>query len=389
MRKLRMMCVVGARPNFIKLAALLDEAGRHPEVSPLLVNTGQHSSPDMSEKLFRDLELPRPDINLKVSGGTHTQQTARIMKRLEPVMIRHDPDVLVVVGDVNSTMAAALVAAKSGIPIAHVEAGLRSFDRHMPEEVNRIVTDALAEYLFASEPSAVANLQAEGIARERIFFVGNVMIDTLLRFRAKAASSPVLELLGVAGQDYAVATLHRPSNADAPDRLRELFCALGKIAERLPVIFPVHPRTRQRLEAAGITNADVRTINPMGYLDFVKLMSEARMVLTDSGGIQEETTILGTPCLTLRENTERPITIQQGTNILVGLDPEAVLRAACECLAARHWSRPAPPLWDGKAASRIMNVLLERNRAACWRAVRRKVQFVPKPAFVAANDLAG
>lgn len=353
----QILCVVGARPNFIKMAAILDEISRRPQFTAPLVHTGQHFSPEMSQNLFEDLELPKPNYNLGVGAGTQTQQTAEIMKGLETVMTERRPDAVLVAGDVNSTLAAALVAVKLGIRVAHVEAGLRSFDRGMPEETNRLVTDVLSDYLFASEPSGVNNLVAEGIAREKIFFTGNVMIDTLLRFRRKADASDVLTRLGLGKRGYAVVTLHRPSNVDDHTRLSPLLQMLTEVAQRIPIAFPVHPRTRQRIEAGGLTTNGVIFTEPMRYLDFVKLMSEARMVLTDSGGIQEETTILGVPCLTLRENTERPVTIEQGTNRLVGVSPAAIKAAALETLDQPARTTGMPELWDGKAAARILDVL--------------------------------
>ena len=325
MNSLRVCSVVGARPNFIKIAPLLEEMRSRPGIVPTLVHTGQHFSPEMSDSFFQELGMPQPDINLGVGGGTHTEQTAEIMRRLEGVFLAAVFHVVLVVGDVNSTMAAALVAAKLGIPIAHVEAGLRSFDRTMPEEINRIVTDALSDFLFVSEPSGRKNLLAEGVPERKIFFTGNVMIDTLLRFRATAAQSPVLERLGLRAGGYAAVTLHRPSNVDNPAQLSSLLDVLKAIARDLPVVFPIHPRTRARLE--GLSTGDVMCVPPLGYLDFLRLMSEARLVLTDSGGIQEETTILQVPCLTLRENTERPVTIDQGSNRLVGTQPSVILEA--------------------------------------------------------------
>jgi len=354
--------VVGARPNFIKMAAILGELRRSPRFAPTLIHTGQHYSPEMSESFFEQLELPPADVNLNVNGGTATRQTAEIMTLLEPLLTGRRPGLVLVVGDVNSTVAAALVAARLGIPIAHVEAGLRSFDRSMPEEINRRVTDALADYLFASEPGAVANLRAEGIPEEKIFFTGNVMIDTLLRFRDRAARSNILEQLGLRSGGYAVATLHRPANVDDPERLAGLVGVLARLAGRLPVVFPVHPRTRARLEAAPGVGDALRLVPPMSYLDFIRLVSQARVVLTDSGGIQEETTILGVPCLTLRENTERPITIEQGTNRLAGVDAEEIHRAACQALEAPPQAGRVPELWDGQAAARIREVL-ERTLA--------------------------
>ncbi len=368
MQTIQVAAVVGARPNFIKMAALIHEMRQRPHFRVRLIHTGQHFSREMSDTFFQELELPEPDCNLGAGGGTQTEQTAEIMRRLEPVFTEARPDVVLVVGDVNSTLAASLVAAKLGIRIAHVEAGLRSFDRAMPEEINRLVTDVLSDYLFATEPSGVANLLAEGVPREKIFLVGNVMIDTLLRFREKAARSDVLERLGLQAGGYAAVTLHRPSNVDDPCRLRALLGMLGELSRTVPVVFPIHPRTRQRLADLGAEQPRLLLVPPQSYLDFLKLMSDARLVLTDSGGIQEETSILQVPCLTIRENTERPVTVEEGTNRLVGVDAAAVLRAALETLAAPAPKRPAPELWDGRAAARILdrleNVLVAASPAA-------------------------
>jgi UDP-N-acetylglucosamine 2-epimerase (non-hydrolysing) len=353
----KITCIVGARPNFIKMAALVQELRRRPHFSSRLVHTGQHFSPDMSDSFFVDLELPQPDANLGAGGGSHTQQTAQIMLAIERELLENRPELLVVVGDVNSTAAAALVAAKLEIPIAHVEAGLRSFDRSMPEEINRVVTDVLADYLFVTEPSGVDNLRAEGISEKKIHLVGNVMIDTLLRFRGKAASSDVLKRLGMVSGQYAVVTLHRPSNVDDPAKLGSLLEMLEQLSRRLPVVFPVHPRTRQRIEGNGVLESRLILTAPLSYLDFLRLMSEARLVLTDSGGIQEETTILEVPCLTLRENTERPITMERGTNKLVGTDPSRALPIAIAALEEEPVRGRIPELWDGKAARRILDVL--------------------------------
>ncbi len=362
MSLLRVACVVGARPNFIKMAALIEEARRRPAIEATLIHTGQHFSAEMSQALFEDLELPEPDRHLGAGGGTQAEQTAAIMVRLERVFDELRPDLVLVVGDVNSTLAAALVASKKSIPLAHVEAGLRSRDRAMPEEINRLVTDVLADYLFATEPAGVDNLRAEGIPAGRIFFTGNVMIDTLLRFRAKAAASDVLTRLGLEEKSYALVTLHRPSNVDSPERLREMVTALLRIRESLPIVFPAHPRTRANLDKFGIACDELLLTPPLGYLDFLKLMSAARLVLTDSGGIQEETTILQVPCLTLRENTERPVTIERGTNRLVGTAPEAIVTAAREAIAAPAGASQTPDLWDGQAAGRIWDVLEQRAR---------------------------
>ncbi len=349
--------VVGARPNFMKMAPILEEIRRRPKIQARLIHTGQHYSPEMSSTFFDELGMPAPDVNLEVGSGSHTAQTAGVMLRLEPEFLEHRPDLILVVGDVNSTVAAALVGAKLGIPVAHVEAGLRSFDRRMPEEINRLVTDTLSDYLFASEPSGVRNLEAEGVVPEKIFLVGNVMIDTLLKFRDKAAQSDILQRLGLQPRKYCVTTLHRPSNVDDLGHLSSLVRMLSELSQQLPVVFPIHPRTRQRLEAGNTGGHSLILTQPLGYLDFLRLTSEARLVLTDSGGIQEEATILNVPCLTLRENTERPITIEQGTNRLVGTNPDLILQAARESLAAPPRAATAPDLWDGRASARILDVL--------------------------------
>jgi UDP-N-acetylglucosamine 2-epimerase (non-hydrolysing) len=332
----------------------------------------------MSRVYFEELGIPQPDYDLGVGSGSHTWQTAQVMLALEPLLRDLQPDVVVVVGDVNSTVAAALVAAKLGIPLAHVEAGLRSFDRTMPEEINRVVTDALADYLFTTERSANENLRREGISDEKVFFVGNVMIDTLLRHRERAVALEMPARYSVQPHNYAVLTLHRPSNVDAPEVLSGILDAVAALQVRLPVLFPVHPRTLQRLAGAGLLERarslpNLRLLEPLGYLEFLGLMAQARLVLTDSGGIQEETTILGIPCLTLRENTERPVTISEGTNELVGTSPERILAAARRrldqaemvsdnplCLMGRdsHY----PELWDGRAAERIVRILRERRQ---------------------------
>jgi UDP-N-acetylglucosamine 2-epimerase (non-hydrolysing) len=366
----RIDCIVGARPNFMKIAPILAEAQRRGKFRTRLIHTGQHFSPEMSELFFRELELPEPDINLNIGAGTATAQSSEIMRRLEPVFSEDRPDLVVVVGDVNSTMAAAIVATQLGIAVAHVEAGLRSFDRGMLEETNRILTDAISSLLFVTEPSGAANLRAEGVAESKIHHVGNVMIDTLLRFRGKAEQSRILEELALRPRSYAVATMHRPSNVDAPARLGEMYGALRELSGVIDVVFPVHPRTRARLEAlpgwaanGGCAPAREKTrlilTPPLGYLDFLRLMSEARLVLTDSGGIQEETTVLQVPCLTLRENTERPITIAEGANRLIGVDPASILKAAKEALAVGPGNCRIPALWDGCAAVRIVDALEE------------------------------
>lgn len=353
----RIVCVVGTRPNFVKIASLITEFRKRDNFEALLLHTGQHFSPEMSKVFFDDLEMPPPDIHLGAGGGTATQQTASIMRELEGTLTSTRPSLVLVVGDVNSTLSAALTAAQMHIPVAHVEAGLRSFDRRMPEELNRIITDSISDYLFVSEQSGVANLLAEGVNRSRIYSVGNVMIDTLLRFRKKAARSHVLNDLGLTPGAYAVATLHRPSNVDDPVRLAEMVNALNEISTLAPVVFPVHPRTRKRIDEFGLSLEHLVLSDPLGYLDFLHLMSNARLMVTDSGGIQEETTILGIPCLTTRENTERPITITHGTNQLVGIDSAEIVGAARRALRVEKPAMPAPDLWDGHASERIADVL--------------------------------
>ena len=357
------LCVVGARPNFMKMAPILRAfARRRPGIPALLVHTGQHYDAAMSDQLFRDLQLPEPDINLGVGSGTHAVQTAEVMRRFEPVVDEHEPACVLVVGDVNSTLACSLVAAKKSVAVAHVEAGLRSFDRTMPEEINRILTDQLADRLYTTERSAAANLGAEGIGQERIVFVGNVMIDTLLASRPHAVS-PTESLRRVNRADvsldrgYAVVTLHRPSNVDDPAMLRHLLETLVAISHDLPVLFAVHPRTRAAIDRAGLgqslASTGVVLLPPQGYLEMLGLMIGAKIVLTDSGGIQEETTALGVPCLTLRENTERPVTVEHGTNTLVGRDRAAILDQCQEILSGGGKRGRVPEGWDGHAADRI------------------------------------
>jgi UDP-N-acetylglucosamine 2-epimerase (non-hydrolysing) len=317
----RIIAVADARPNFMKIAPLMWEIGRRADIDSYLVHTGQHYDERMSRLFFEELKIPCPDIDLGVGSGSHAFQTAEVMRRFEPVVLEHEPDA-VVVGDVNSTIACALTAVKLGVPVAHVEAGLRSFDRSMPEEINRVLTDAIGHWLFVTEPSGVANLRREGVPEDRIFLVGNVMIDMLLACRELSRRSAILEDLRLTGRPYGVLTLHRPANVDDPGVLGGVLAAIGRLQRELPIVFPIHPRTRKALEGRNLAAIPgLIVIEPLGYLDFMKLVSEARLVLTDSGGIQEEMTVLGVPCLTLRNNTERPITIEQGTNTLVGLDP--------------------------------------------------------------------
>lgn len=362
--QLKIINIVGARPNLPKIAPLIREMQRHPEIDPILVHTGQHYDAALSDIFFRQMGIPTPHVNLEVGSGSHAAQTAEVLKRVEPVLLEHQPDLVLVVGDVNSTIAVSLAAVKLGISVAHVEAGLRSFDRSMPEEINRILTDALADYLFVTEEDAIQHLLKEGRPRESIYLVGNVMIDSLRHFLPIAQKSPIGEDLGLKNSGdwkrFGVLTLHRPSNVDSTEKLAELLGAIDSIAAQVPVIFPVHPRTQQRLTQAGIkTHPHLKLIPPVGYLDFLCLLSKASLVLTDSGGIQEETTALGVPCLTLRENTERPITISQGTNLLIGTDPAKITSAAQAILAGNGKPGRIPPFWDGHAAERIVEVLLK------------------------------
>jgi UDP-N-acetylglucosamine 2-epimerase (non-hydrolysing) len=357
--------VAGARPNFMKVAPLLRECERRQAIRAILVHTGQHYDAELSDVFFRDLGIRPPDYALNVGSGSHAEQTAEIMRRFEPVCSKESPKLVLVVGDVNSTMASALVAVKLGIPVGHVEAGLRSYDRTMPEEINRIVTDAVASWHFTTEPSANENLRREGIPESGIHFVGNVMIDTLLACRERAASSPILERLGLRigptqTRAYGVVTLHRPSNVDDPEWLESLLGALREIAAELPLIFPVHPRTSTHIQRLGKAEefAGLCFMKPLGYIDFLQLIAHARVVITDSGGIQEETTILRVPCLTVRDTTERPVTIDCGWNRLVGTDPATLVSAFREELARTTRNGHVPPLWDGKASQRIVDVLL-------------------------------
>jgi UDP-N-acetylglucosamine 2-epimerase (non-hydrolysing) len=361
--RLKIINIVGARPNLPKISPLMREMQRHPEIEPILVHTGQHYDETLSDIFFRQMGIPAPHVNLEVGSGSHAAQTAEILKRIEPVLVERQPDLALVVGDVNSTLAVSLAAVKLGIRVAHVEAGLRSFDRSMPEEINRVVTDALADYLFVTEQDAIEHLLREGRPRESIYLVGNVMIDSLRYFLPAAQSSRIGEELGLKnGSDwrrFAILTLHRPSNVDSTAKLTELLRAIDAIAAQVPVVFPVHPRTQRRLAESGIKHhPELRLISPIGYLDFLCLLSKATLVLTDSGGIQEETTALGVPCLTLRANTERPVTISEGTNLLVGTDPGKIVAAAQDIIAGKGKAGRIPQLWDGHAAERIVDILL-------------------------------
>src|SRR5215831_18321536 len=356
----KVLNVVGARPNFMKMAPIIAEMNaRGGEITQSLVHTGQHYDDAMSGAFIRDLGMPEPDICLASGCGTHAEQTARVMLAFEGVVVAHKPDWVVVVGDVNSTLACALVASKLRVRVAHVEAGLRSGDWTMPEEINRVLTDRLSDLLLTPSPDADQNLLREGIAPDRIVRVGNVMIDTLHRQIERARRSTILDDLSLEAQGFAAMTLHRPSNVDDPDSLRRIFAAVGRIARALPVVFPAHPRSLRRMREFGVEPPPgVKVISPLGYLDFLKLWSNSKMTLTDSGGLQEETTALGVPCLTLRENTERPITIELGTNIVVGTDTNKIISAAWAALDSdKELARNLPPLWDGHTAERIVESL--------------------------------
>lgn len=360
---LKIAILVGARPNFMKAAPII-RALRSSSVSgkPFLIHSGQHYDWKMSQVFFTELGLPEPDRHLGVGSGSQAEQTARVMETLEPILQEIRPALMMVVGDVNSTMAGALTAVKLHIPVAHVEAGLRSFNREMPEELNRVVTDAVSDLFFTTEKSANENLRNEGVPKNRIHFTGNVMIDSLLRLIGPARRLAQPRKMGLAPRGYALATLHRPSNVDTVSGLKGIVESLSEISGSLPVVFPVHPRTRKNLEGFGLWKKSAKKsglllTEPLGYLQFISLMDQARMVLTDSGGVQEETTVLGVPCLTLRDETERPVTVEVGTNILVGSDPKRMVREAKRILREGGKKGWIPPLWDGKAALRIVKVL--------------------------------
>ncbi|MBI5049138.1 MAG: UDP-N-acetylglucosamine 2-epimerase (non-hydrolyzing) [Deltaproteobacteria bacterium] len=371
--KIKIINVVGARPNFMKIPSIMEEMEKHPDrLEPVLVHTGQHYDKSMSKVFFEDLQIPEPDINLEIGSGSHAEQTAGIMLKFEKILLTEKPDLVLVLGDVNSTLACSVTASKLSVPVAHVEAGLRSFDRTMPEEINRIVTDVLSDYLFTTCEDANENLRREGISEKKIFFVGNVMIDTLLKHRAKARRSNVLERLSLNGRPYILITLHRPSNVDSREIFFEITEALKYLAEKIPVIFPVHPRTKKQILGFGLEDTyrtfsegmkmpdkGVWLTEPFGYLDFLNLIDNAKVVLTDSGGIQEETTVLRVPCITIRDNTERPITITEGTNVLVGTDIKRIIDEGIKALNISGKSGRIPKLWDGKAGERIVKILLE------------------------------
>lgn len=359
---MKFISVVGARPNFMKAAPLHRVFSKMDNVQHLIVHTGQHYDKNMSKIFFKDLDLPKPDVYLGVGSGSHAEQTAKVMIEFEKVLTKEKPDLVIVVGDVNSTVACSLAASKLLIPVAHVEAGLRSFDRTMPEEINRIVTDALSDYLFVTEEAGVTNLRNEGISEKKVFLVGDVMVDSLILYREKAKRSDIKKTLSVSSKSYTLVTLHRPSNVDNRDSLETILKIFQRIQRHGKIIFPIHPRTRKRIEEFGLSSQfvavkDLVLTDPLGYLDFLNLMMDARIVLTDSGGIQAETTFFGVPCLTLRENTEQPCTIELGTNVLTGLSVDKVVGLTNECYEGKWKKGTLPELWDGKAAERIGKVL--------------------------------
>ena len=368
---MKILLVAGARPNFVKIAPILKEMRKHKSLQPILVHTGQHYDEALSKRFFSDLDIQEPDVMLGVGSGSHAVQTAEVLRKIEPVLEAARPDLLLVVGDVNSTLAAALAAAKLGIRVGHVEAGLRSNDRSMPEEINRLLVDAISDLLFVTEMSARHNLLREGVSLDKVHMVGNVMIDALESCRERWERSDIRQRMGLRpGSDYALLTLHRPSNVDSASALTRVLQPLSILAKELPIILPVHPRVRPQLErrqdlvwrqpgaTEDLPSSGIICVEPLGYLDCLALMSGARMVLTDSGGIQEETTILKVPCLTLRETTERPVTVSHGTNRVIGTDPARIVSEGFRALSNPPARRSPPPLWDGLAATRIVKILL-------------------------------
>ena len=359
---MKIACVVGARPNFMKIAPILESIGKYPNLEPLLVHTGQHYDYEMSQIFFEDLDIPEPDVYLGVGSGSHAVQTGKIMVAFEEVATGHKLDLILVVGDVNSTLACTLVGAKLCIPVAHVEAGIRSFDRTMPEEINRVLTDAISDYLFTPTENADQNLKKEGIPEEKIFLVGDVMIDTLLKYKEKALSNAILREFGLESRSYALMTLHRPFNVDVKANFVNILNALAEIQQRIKIIFPMHPRTKARVEEFGLSDMisnmeNLLVMEPLGYLRFMALMVNAKFVLTDSGGMQTETTVLNIPCLTLRENTERPETIREGTNILVGSDTQLIIEESTKILDGKGKIGAYPEVWDGHTAQRVVKII--------------------------------
>lgn len=364
----KIISVVGARPNFMKVApihkAFVKYKCQHPEsnIQHLVCHTGQHYDEKMSKVFFEDLELPKPDFYLGVGSGSHAEQTAKVMVEFEKVLIEEKPDLIIVVGDVNSTIACSLTAVKLGVKVAHVEAGLRSFDRTMPEEINRILTDSISDYLFVTEKSGMVNLEREGVNKDKVFFVGNVMIDSLIHYLPKVEKSSILSAYNLQQSNYILTTLHRPSNVDDKRNLLELVTFIQEISKKRKIIFSIHPRTRKYLENYDLIkdlNGNVQLTDPLGYIDFISLIKNSTLVITDSGGIQEETTYLGVPCITLRTSTERPVTVDIGTNYLIGNDLSKAKNLAIEILEENYRNGKIPALWDGKASERIVEILIK------------------------------
>lgn len=358
----KILNIVGARPNFMKISPLMSAMQNSSFIEPILIHTGQHYDEKMSKLFFEELEIPVPEVNLEVGSDTQAKQVAKIMERFDEICMQYKPDAILVVGDVNSTMACSLVAAKLGIKVIHMEAGLRSFDRRMPEEINRLVTDSIADLLLTPSDDGTQNLLKEGVSSEKIHFVGNIMIDTLLHFLKKAEKSDIIEKLAIEKQGYVTATLHRPSTVDEPENLKSVIETLVEIQKDIKIIFPIHPRTRKNIDIFGLSehvNSSDNLIltEPLGYLDFQKLMSNSKFVITDSGGVQEETTALKIPCITVRENTERPVTITEGTNELVGFDMEKLLYFAKKAMSNNWKESKIPKYWDGNTAIRVVDLI--------------------------------
>ena len=359
---MKILCVVGARPNFMKIAPLCEEMKKYKEIKPVLVHTGQHYDFALSQVFFQDLKIPKPDYNLNIGSGTHGEQVGRGIIEVEKIIIKEKPELVLVVGDANACLVGALSAAKLHIPVAHVEAGLRSFDMRMPEEINRLLTDHISGLLFVTEPSAIKNLLKEGISKNKIFYVGNVMIDTLKSSKFKVQSSKICEKLGLKPKEYAVLTLHRPENVDDKKNLREIISTLNELQKKIKIIYPCHPRTKKQMERFALLAQIKKMKNliltqPIGYLEMLNLIENARFILTDSGGIQEESTFLKIPCLTLRENTERPITCEIGTNIVCGTKKQRIIKEADRILAGKAKTGRIPKYWDGKTSRRIIKIL--------------------------------
>lgn len=365
MRKIKITSIVGARPNFVKIAPIMEEMSKHAKISQILVHTGQHYDFNMSKAFFKELSIPKPGIFLNVGSHSHGIQTGMILAKLEKVLLREKPDLVLVVGDVNSTLAGALCAVKLHIPVAHVEAGLRSFDRLMPEEINRILTDTVSDFLFTDSNDANVNLVNEGLDKKKIFYVGNVMIDTLLKYRRIAQDNNILQKLKLSKRSYCLLTLHRPENVDNLGIFREVLSAIEMIQNKIKVIFPMHPRTSKMILKMGMRGKlremiNLSCVGPLGYIEFLKLMQDSRLVLTDSGGVQEEATALNIPCLTLRHNTERPVTVAKGTNIVVGHDPKKILARVNMILLGHRKNAKQIKFWDGGTASRIVKIILKK-----------------------------